>query len=76
MWEKMIQQAQKMRLALASGTEIGIALLFLWSPEKLLTAAGASEQTYDMARQYMALLLFATPLVTFQIISDFCALGS
>lgn len=66
----------KCAMALAICIAIGVALVLLSSPEKLLTAAGASEQTYGMARQYMTLLLFAMPLATFQITSDFCALGS
>ncbi|MEP4198778.1 MAG: MATE family efflux transporter [Aliishimia sp.] len=70
------ENASMSAMVLAGGIAIGIALLLLWSPEELLKAVGASEHTYEMARQYLILLLCATPLVTFQIISDFCALGS
>lgn len=70
------ENAAMSAMILSGGIAIGVAFLLLWSPEKLLTTVGASEQTYDMARQYMVLLLLAAPLVTFQIVSDFCALGS
>ncbi|MEL6681656.1 MAG: MATE family efflux transporter, partial [Pseudomonadota bacterium] len=60
--------------ALSIATMVGYCLLL--TADESLPVVGASAETLSMAKIYLTILLCALPIATFQIVSDFVALGS
>ncbi|MFQ1700074.1 MATE family efflux transporter [Loktanella agnita] len=76
---KDVDGAQNIALTaffVAIGISAFVALVVGAMSLSILPQIGASAETFPMAQRYMLVLLCAVPMASFQIISDFVALGS